>query len=54
MSERYRPEQHIGSGGMANVYLGYDNTFDSKIAIKQLHLQLINAMLNCNQTNTIN
>lgn len=41
MSNRYNPEQLIGSGGMANVYLANDKVFETKIAIKQLQIQFI-------------
>jgi serine/threonine-protein kinase len=36
LSERYRLEQELGSGGMATVYLAEDTKHHRKVAVKVL------------------
>jgi serine/threonine protein kinase/Tol biopolymer transport system component len=40
MSDRYAIERKIGSGGMADVYLGHDARHNRKVAIKVMHHEL--------------
>lgn len=35
LKDRYLIEKHLGKGGMGSVYLGIDQTFGSKVAIKE-------------------
>ena len=42
INERYEVIRSIGEGGMANVYLGYDNILDRNVAIKVLRGDLSN------------
>src|ERR687898_3171438 len=37
ISERYRLEEKIGSGGMSTVYRAYDTTLERWVAIKLMH-----------------
>lgn len=39
LNNRYRLEQHIGSGGMAEVYLAHDQLLDRQVAVKILRPQ---------------
>ena len=40
LSDRYRVERELGSGGMATVYLAHDLKHDRDVAIKVLHPDL--------------
>src|SRR5262249_30214044 len=40
LADRYRIERHLGSGGMATVYLAQDVRHDRKVAIKVLKPEL--------------
>jgi serine/threonine protein kinase len=40
LNDRYEIRQKLGTGGMARVYLGYDNTLGREVAIKVLHEHL--------------
>jgi len=42
LNERYAVKKLIGGGGMANVYLGFDNILKREIAIKVLRLEYSN------------
>jgi len=42
LNERYEIKSMIGGGGMANVYLGYDQILDRDVAIKVLRLEYAN------------
>lgn len=42
INDRYEIIRNIGEGGMANVYLGYDEILDRKVAIKILRGDLAN------------
>ena len=42
INDRYEVIRSIGEGGMANVYLGYDNILDRNVAIKVLRGDLSN------------
>ena len=35
---RYKILDHLGTGGMATVWLGYDTILDRKVAIKNLKI----------------
>ncbi|WP_431799439.1 Stk1 family PASTA domain-containing Ser/Thr kinase [Halobacillus andaensis] len=39
LNDRYRVNEMIGGGGMANVYLAYDTILDREVAIKVLRLE---------------
>ncbi|MYL70915.1 Stk1 family PASTA domain-containing Ser/Thr kinase [Halobacillus litoralis] len=39
LNDRYRVQEMIGGGGMANVYLAYDTILDREVAIKVLRLE---------------
>ncbi len=39
LNNRYRMEEHIGSGGMAEVYLAHDQLLDRQVAVKILRPQ---------------
>ena len=41
INERYRVIRSIGSGGMANVYLGYDLILDREVAVKVLRFDFL-------------
>lgn len=40
LNHRYELLEHIGSGGMADVYMAHDNMLDRTVAVKILHPQL--------------
>jgi eukaryotic-like serine/threonine-protein kinase len=40
LSERYRLESKLGSGGMSTVYLALDETLERRVAIKVLHREM--------------
>jgi serine/threonine protein kinase len=40
LADRYRIERHLGTGGMATVYLAHDVRHDRKVAIKVLKPEL--------------
>jgi eukaryotic-like serine/threonine-protein kinase len=40
LSDRYRLESKLGSGGMSTVYLAVDETLDRQVAIKVLHREI--------------
>ena len=40
LADRYRIERHLGSGGMATVYLAHDIKHDRKVAVKVLKPEL--------------
>lgn len=42
LNDRYEIKSMIGGGGMANVYLGYDQILDREVAIKVLRLEYAN------------
>ncbi|MBU5594605.1 Stk1 family PASTA domain-containing Ser/Thr kinase [Amphibacillus sp. MSJ-3] len=42
LNERYQVKRRIGGGGMANVYLGFDNILERDVAIKVLRLEYSN------------
>ena len=42
LNERYVVKRLIGGGGMANVYLGFDNILEREVAIKVLRLEYSN------------
>lgn len=42
LNERYVVKKLIGGGGMANVYLGFDNILEREVAIKVLRLEYSN------------
>lgn len=42
LSERYEVNRLIGGGGMANVYLGFDNILEREVAIKVLKIEYAN------------
>ena len=44
LSDRYRIERELGSGGMATVYLARDPRHDRHVAIKVLHPELAAAL----------
>ena len=35
LKERYSIERHLGKGGMGSVYLATDQTFSSRVALKE-------------------
>src|SRR4030042_1549329 len=37
IADRYKITEKIGSGGMADIYLGYDSKLEKKVAVKILH-----------------
>ena len=37
LGDRYRIQNKIGEGGMANIYVAYDEKLSRKVAIKFLH-----------------
>ncbi|WP_258871049.1 protein kinase domain-containing protein, partial [Halobacillus trueperi] len=39
LNDRYRVQEMIGGGGMANVYLAHDTILDRDVAIKVLRLE---------------
>src|SRR5919204_724964 len=40
LSDRYRIEAEIGSGGMSTVYLAFDQTLERPVAVKVLHREV--------------
>ena len=40
LSERYRLESKLGSGGMSTVYLALDETLERRVAIKVMHREM--------------
>ena len=40
IGKRYRIIRTLGEGGMANVYLAYDEVLDRKVSVKLLRLDL--------------
>ncbi len=44
LSDRYRIEREVGTGGMATVYLAHDLKHDRDVAIKVLHPELAAAL----------
>lgn len=40
LSDRYRIEAKLGSGGMSTVYLAQDRTLDRQVAIKMMHREI--------------
>src|ERR671916_3455743 len=40
ISERYRLEEKIGSGGMSSVYRAFDPTLERWVAIKLMHREI--------------
>src|SRR5918998_1468084 len=42
ISERYRLEEKIGSGGMSSVYRAFDPTLERWVAIKLMHRDISN------------
>ena len=44
LSDRYRIERQLGSGGMATVYLAHDLKHDREVAIKVVHQELAAAL----------
>ncbi len=50
LSDRYRIERELGSGGMATVYLAEDLKHHRKVAVKVLRLDLAQAC--CGPHNT--
>ena len=45
IGKRYRIIRTLGEGGMANVYLAYDEVLDRKVSVKLLRLDLPDACL---------
>jgi tRNA A-37 threonylcarbamoyl transferase component Bud32 len=41
LSERYRLDQRVGSGGMSSVYKAYDLTLERVVAIKLMHREIV-------------
>ena len=42
LDHRYELLEHIGGGGMADVYKAHDTILDRMVAVKILHAQLAN------------
>ncbi len=40
LADRYKPERHLGAGGMATVYLAEDLKHKRKVAVKVLRPEL--------------
>ena len=39
---KYRIERLLGQGGFGNTYVGYNTTFDERVAIKEFFMQGVN------------